>query len=148
MPRKRPAELPSLFEGFSYEGKQGNVTSLLDGGGDHALMAGTCAGLATRADLAIFSNVLPKHICFLVVNRQGFICTELTKFRLREKAAFSARSFGSPLGSSIFSHLLLQFLVEKSKGLADVVLLINYWATNSIYLEWEFILVRCHFTII
>jgi hypothetical protein len=113
MPRKRPLGLPSLFERSADEGEQGYVTSLLDGGSYHTLVARTGARLAAWADFAVFGDVLPKHICFLVVNGQSLICTELTKFGLREKAAV-ASSFWSPLWSSIFSHLLLQTCYSKT----------------------------------
>ena len=113
MPRNRLLGLPSLFERSADEGEQGNMASLLDGGGYRTLMAGTGACLAAWANFAVFGNVLPKHICFLVVNGQSLICTELTKFGLREKAAV-ASSFWSPLWSSIFSHLLLQSCYSKT----------------------------------
>ena len=51
-------------------------------------MSGAGAGLAARADLAIFGDVLPKQVRLFIVNRQGFICTELTKFWFRKEAAF------------------------------------------------------------
>ena len=90
MPRKHPLGLSPLFERSADEGEQGNVTSLLDGGSYHTLMACACTRLPAGADLAIFGNIFPKHICFLIVNCQGFICTELTKLGLCEKAAVAA----------------------------------------------------------
>ena len=90
MPRKRPLGLSPFFERSADEGEQGDMTGLLDGGSYHTLVACACTRLATGADLAIFGNILPKHVCFLVVNRQGFICTELTKFGLCEKAAVAS----------------------------------------------------------
>ena len=109
MPRKRPLGLSPLFERSADEGKQGDVACLLDGGSYNTLVACACTRLSAGADLAVFGDVLPKHISFLVVNRQGFICTELTEFGLRKKAAVAA-SFWSPLRSSItiIRHLLLQ----------------------------------------
>ena len=59
-------------------------------------MSCTGAGLAAWADLAIFSDVLPKQICLFIVNRQRLICTELTNFWLRKEAAFAA-AFREPL---------------------------------------------------
>ena len=108
MPRNRRSGSASLFEGFSYEWEQGDLAGLLDRGCDHTLVSGARTGLAARADFAIFGNVLPKHIGFLIVNRQGLICAELTKLGLCEEATFAA-TFACPLlRSSIFSHLLLQ----------------------------------------
>ncbi len=111
MPRKCTWGLASLFEGFPYEGEQGNLTCLLDGGSYHTLMAGARAGLAAWADLAIFRDIAAEQVCLLIVNGQGLICTELTKFGLRKEAAVAtlATTFLSPFGSSIISHLLLQF---------------------------------------
>ena len=100
--------LAPLFEGSAYKGEQGNLTSLLDRRSHHALMTGARAGLAAWADLAIFCDVASKQVCLLVVNGQRFVCAELTKFGLGKEAAFAA-TFLSPFGSSIFSHLLLQF---------------------------------------
>src|SRR5215211_8938125 len=111
MPRKRSLGLSPLFERSADEGEQGDLTSLLDCGGYDTLVTCACTRLATGADLAILGNILPKHVCFLVVNDQSLICTELTKFGLCEKAAF-ASSFWSPLWSSIFSHLLLQIFLS------------------------------------
>src|SRR6266498_1136374 len=113
MPRKRPSELPTLFERSADEGKQSNVTSLLNRRSYDALMTCACTSLAARADLAIFRNIFSKQICFLVVNRQSFICAKLTKFGLCKEATFAASSFTSSLWSSIISHLLLQFVVQE-----------------------------------
>ena|SRR5215212_8990570 len=114
MPRNRRSGLPSLFEGFSYEREQGDLACLLDCGSDHTLVSGARTSLAARADFAIFGNVLPKNICLFVVNRQGLICAELTKLGLCEEATFAA-AFACPLlGSSIVSHLLLQFFLIKT----------------------------------
>ena len=148
MPRNRLSGLASLFEGFSYEWEQGDVASLLDGGGDHSLMTRTGARLAAGADLAIFGDVLPKHISFLVVNCQRLIRAELTEFGLREKAAIAA-SFGSSLGSSIFSHLLLQFLsIQKPVCRAACSYADQKQDGSQVHLEGEFILVRCHITFV
>jgi hypothetical protein len=117
---QRRSGLASLFERSADEGEQGNLASLLDCGSHCSLMTCTCTGLAARADLAIFGDIFPKHVCFLVINCQRLICTELTKLGLCKEATFTALSFTStsPLWSSIFSHLLLQFLVQKPDGLA------------------------------
>jgi hypothetical protein len=116
MPRKRRSGLASLFEGSSDEREQCDLARLLDRGCDHTLVSGARTGLAARADLAIFGNVLPKHIGFLIVNRQGLICAELTKLGLCEEATLAA-AFACPLGSSIFSHLLLQiYLLQTSQA--------------------------------
>src|SRR5512142_857976 len=109
MPRKRLPGLAPLFKGSAYEGKQGDLASLLDRSSHCPLVTCTRAGLAAWADLAIFGDIFPKQICFLVINCQCLIGTELTKLGLCKEAALTASSFGSPLGSSIFSHLFLQF---------------------------------------
>jgi hypothetical protein len=72
------------------------------------LVPGAGAGLAARADLAIFGDVLPKQVCLFVVDHQRLICTELTKFWFRKEAAVTA-SFRGTEWSSIFSHMVLQF---------------------------------------
>ena len=64
------------------------MAGLFDSSGYRALMSGAGAGLAARTDRAIFGHVFPQQICLFVVNRQSFICTELTKFRLGKEAAF------------------------------------------------------------
>lgn len=90
MPRYRRSGLPSLFDGPAYEGEQGDLASLLYSGSYHSLVTCTCACLAARADLAIFGDVLPKHVSFLVINCQGLICTELTEFGLRKETAVAS----------------------------------------------------------
>jgi hypothetical protein len=84
------------------------MTCLFHSGCHSALVPGACPGLAARADLAVFGNVLPKQVCFFVVNQQRLVCTELTKFWFRKEAALAA-SFRGTEGSSIFSHVVLQF---------------------------------------
>src|SRR5512141_2683830 len=104
MPRQRLAKLPPLVEGFSYEWEQGDVARLFDRSSHHALVSCTRTGLAARADLAIFGDVFPKHVGFLVIDCQCLICTELTKLGLGKETTFAA-AFACPLlRSSIFSH--------------------------------------------
>jgi hypothetical protein len=66
------------------------MAGLFDGGRDGTLVSGAGAGLAARTDRTVFGDVLAKHICLLVVNRQCLIGTELTKFRFGKEAAFPA----------------------------------------------------------
>jgi hypothetical protein len=54
------------------------------------LMFCTRASLAARADVAFFSNIFSEKVGLFVVNCQGFICAELTKFGLGKKAAVTA----------------------------------------------------------
>ena len=86
------------------------MTCLFDGSSYRALVPGAGTGLAARANLTVFGNVLPKQIRLFVVDKQSLICTKLTKFWFRKEAAFPA-SFCGTEWSSIFSHLLLQFLL-------------------------------------
>ena len=108
MPRTRLSGLPSLVEGSSDKGQQGDLTCLLDRGSHDALVARTSASLAARADLAILGDIAAEQVRLFVVNCQCFVCTELAGFGLCKEAAFSA-GFLRPLGSSIFSHSFLQF---------------------------------------
>ena len=108
MHRTRLPGLPSLVEGSSDKGEQGDLPCLFDRGSHDALVARARPGLAARADLASLGDVAAEQVRFLVVTRQGLICAELTGFGLREEAAFSAGFLGS-LWSSIFSHLVLQY---------------------------------------
>src|SRR5512145_2942726 len=100
--------LTSVVYGLPCERQQGNVARLFDRSCHCPLMS--CAGtsLAAGTDRAVFSDILPKQVCLLIVNCQRFICAELTKFRFCKEAAFSA-SFCRTECSSIFSHFLLQF---------------------------------------
>ena len=127
MPRKRPSGSTSVVERSAYEGEQGNVPGLLDRGGYRSLMTRARTGLSARADLTIFGDVFPKHICFLIVNCQGFICTELTEFGLCEEAALAATFLGT-LWSSIFSHLLLQFSCSSNQKMRSAVRLLREYS--------------------
>src|SRR5688572_14662781 len=72
MPRECvPVGLAHLFQVFACEGEQGNMTGLLHCRSHNALMSCTGAGLATWADLAIFSHILPEQVSFFVVNQEG-----------------------------------------------------------------------------
>src|SRR5687768_5073358 len=97
-----------IFQVPSCKGKQGNMTGLLHSSRHSALVSCTGSCLTARTDLAVFRNVFPQYVCLLIVNCEGLICTELTKFGLGKEAAFTA-SFGPFLWSSVKSHLLLQF---------------------------------------
>jgi len=72
------------------EGHQGNVARLFDGLGYYTLMFCARAGLAPWADVAFLGNIFSEKVGLLVVNRQSFICAELTKFGLGKEAAFTA----------------------------------------------------------
>lgn len=89
-PRMLWGGLAHVFDAFACEGEQGNVTGLFDCRGDDALVPCAGACLAARSDFAVLSDVLPEQVCFFVVNRQGLICAELTKFGLGKEAAFPA----------------------------------------------------------
>jgi len=102
--------LAPLVEGSADERKQGDLACLLDCSGHYTLVTGTGTGLAARADLSILGDVAAQQVGLFIVNCQGFVCTKLTGFGLRKEAAFSTAFLGPLLWSSIFSHLLLQFL--------------------------------------
>jgi hypothetical protein len=99
---------------FACVGKQGNEASLLDSFCYHTLVLCACAGLAARADLSIFGDILSEQIGLLVIDRQGFVRAELTEFWLGKESALTAAFSASLVVSSIVSHLLLQFLFKCS----------------------------------
>jgi hypothetical protein len=103
-------ELPTLVKGSSDEGQQGELACLFDRGGHHTLVTGAGTGLAARTDLSVFGDVAAQQVSLLIVDCQGLVCAKLTGFGLRKEAALSAAFLGPLLWSSIFSHLLLQFL--------------------------------------
>jgi hypothetical protein len=92
-------------------GKQGDEAGLFDCFSYDTLVSCARAGLAAWADLAFFSDILSEQINFFVVNGQGFVSAELTEFRLGKETAISAAFSTSLIGSTIFSHLLLQFFL-------------------------------------
>lgn len=84
------------------------MTRLFYGCSHSSLVPGAGARLAARANLSIFRDILPKDVCLFIVDAQGFICAELTKFGLGKEATVTA-AFCASRGSSIFNHLVLQF---------------------------------------
>jgi hypothetical protein len=67
-------------------------------------VSGACAGLAARANLAIFGDVAAEQVRLFVVNGQRLVGAELTEFGLGEEAAVAATFLSPLLWSSIFSH--------------------------------------------
>jgi len=70
--------------------QQSDVTGLFNSLGYDTLMFRAGAGLTARADIAIFGDIFSEKVCLFIVNGQGFICTELTKFGLGKEAAFAS----------------------------------------------------------
>jgi len=66
------------------------VTRLFHSLGYDALMLRAGTGLAARADAAFVGNLLSKQVGLFIVNCQGFVCAELTKFGLGKEAAVAA----------------------------------------------------------
>ena len=106
MPRTRLSGLPSLVEGSSDKGQQGDLTCLLDRGSHDALVARTSASLAARADLAILGDIAAEQVRLFVVNCQCFVCTELAGFGLCKEAAFSCAPWGLRSSAIRFSNFL------------------------------------------
>jgi len=101
--------LARVFQLFASKWQQSDVTGLFYGLGDNTLMFRARAGLAAWADIAFLGYIFSEKVGLFIVNRQSFICAELTKFGLGKEAAFAALLL-SIVGSSIVSHLVLQFI--------------------------------------
>jgi len=82
--------LAPVFPVFSRERDQGDLAGLFDCHCHNALMFRARARLAAWPDFAIFGDIAPDEIDFLVVNRQGLICTELAILGLCKEAAFAS----------------------------------------------------------
>jgi len=82
--------LAGFFHLFARERDQGDVSRLFHGLSYNPLMFCTRASLAARADVAFFSDVFSEKVGLFVVNRQGFIRAELTKFGLGKETAIAA----------------------------------------------------------
>ena len=72
------------------------MAGLLDGRRHNTLVFGTCAGLAARTDLAIFSYIFAKQVQLFIFNDQLLICAKLTKLGLGEKPAVSTAALAAP----------------------------------------------------
>jgi len=125
MPRDRPFDvllLACIFQVPSRVGEQGDVTGLFYGCRYHALVFCARAGLAARADLAIFGDVLPEKIGFFIVNRQCLVCAKLTEFWLRKEAALTSftTAFAALLPFaicvSIFSHFYYSIFYQQARA--------------------------------
>src|SRR5262245_24423324 len=79
--------LAGFFHLLAGERNQSDVAGLFNSLSYHALMFCACASLAAGADVAFFGNIFSEKVGLFVVNGQGFICAELTKFGLGKKAA-------------------------------------------------------------
>ena len=75
---------------FSGEGKQGDLPRLFDGFGYNTLVFCARASLPARTNLAVFVDVFSEQVSFLVINREGLVSAELTKFGFGKEAALAA----------------------------------------------------------
>lgn len=78
------------------ERQERNMAGLLDGRRHNTLVPGTGAGLAARADLAVFRYIFAKQVNLLIFNDQQLVCAKLTKLGLGEKPAVSAAALAAP----------------------------------------------------
>ena len=72
------------------EGQKRNMARLFYRHRNKALVFGTCAGLAARAQAAFFSDVLAEKVNFFVINGQGFIGAKLAELGSCKELAFTA----------------------------------------------------------
>jgi hypothetical protein len=112
MPRLPCPGSAHIFNLFAGEGKQCDMTGLFDSRGYHTLVFRAGTGLAARTDLPLFRDVLSEQVRLFVIDRQGLVRAKLTKLWFGKEAAFTALLLLTIEGSSIFSHLLLQFMVQ------------------------------------
>lgn len=82
------------------------MTRLFDGGCHEALMFGAGAGLAARANFAVFGDVFAEDVYLFVFDDESLIRAKLAKLWLGEEPAFSAFA----LRGVSFTHNLLQAL--------------------------------------
>ena len=87
-------KLAGVFHLLAGERNQGDVTGLFNSLRYHTLVFGARASLPARADVAFFGNIFSEKVGLFVVNCQGFVCAELTEFRLGKETAIAA-SFSS-----------------------------------------------------
>ena len=71
------------------EGQQRNVARLFHRSRNETLVLGAGAGLAARAQVAVFGHVLAKQVNFFVIDGQGLVGAELAELGFRKEFAIT-----------------------------------------------------------